>query len=79
MQLYTANYVDAVRGKGRAVYGQHHGVCLETQHFPSSMGADPASPFGRGACPILRPGAVYSHQVPFFFFIELSGTQVYEP
>ena len=63
VQLYTANYVDGVQGKGGALYGQHHGLCLETQHFPSSIGADPNTSFGKGACPILSPGSVYSHQV----------------
>ena len=36
LQLYTANYVDKIKGKGGQVYGKHSAVCLETQHFPDA-------------------------------------------
>ena len=36
VQLYTGNYLGGVKGKGGAVYNQHEGFCLETQHYPDS-------------------------------------------
>ena len=36
VQLYTGNFLDGVAGKDGAVYQQHGGLCLETQHFPDS-------------------------------------------
>ncbi|KAJ6421099.1 hypothetical protein OIU84_028473 [Salix udensis] len=33
VQFYTANYVNGVAGKDRAVYEKHSGLCLETQGF----------------------------------------------
>ncbi|MEA3212644.1 MAG: aldose 1-epimerase [Chthoniobacter sp.] len=36
VQLYTANGLNNVAGKGGATYGPHAGLCLETQHFPDS-------------------------------------------
>jgi aldose 1-epimerase len=36
MQLYTANGMRNLKGKGGKVYGRHHSFCLETQHFPDS-------------------------------------------
>ena len=36
VQLYTANYIDKVQGKGE--YGQWQGLCLETQTYPDSIG-----------------------------------------
>ena len=36
VQLYTGNFLDGtLTGKGGAVYRQHTGFCLETQHFPT--------------------------------------------
>lgn len=37
VQVYTANFLGERPGKGGAVYGPHHGVCLETQHFPDAV------------------------------------------
>jgi len=37
MQLYTGNYLESTMvGKGGKTYGERHGFCLETQHFPDS-------------------------------------------
>jgi aldose 1-epimerase len=36
VQLYTANYVDGIKGKEGIVYEKHSAVCLETQHFPDT-------------------------------------------
>ena len=44
VQLYTGNFLDGtLTGKGGAVYRQHTGFCLETQHFPDSVN-QPAFP-----------------------------------
>lgn len=36
IQVYTANHLSDVMGKGKAIYQSRHAVCLETQHFPDS-------------------------------------------
>lgn len=36
LQLYTGNYLNAVKGKNGTVYSRQCGVCLETQHYPDS-------------------------------------------
>jgi aldose 1-epimerase len=54
VQLYTANFLDgSLVGKGGAVYRQHSGFCLETQHFPDSVNKPKFPPI------ILRPGQTY--------------------
>jgi len=56
VQFYTGNFLDgSLRGKSGAAYKQHHGFCLETQHFPDSVN-QPSFP-----SIVLRPGAVYRH------------------
>ena len=37
MQLYTANHMDGIPGKGGAVYNARDAVCLETQGFPDAV------------------------------------------
>jgi aldose 1-epimerase len=54
MQFYTGNYLDgSLTGKGGRKYGQHSGLCLETQHFPDSPN-HPQFP-----STTLRPGEQY--------------------
>jgi aldose 1-epimerase len=37
IQFYSGNFLDGtMRGKAGTAYGQHSGLCLETQHFPDS-------------------------------------------
>ena len=37
LQLYAGNFLDgSLTGRGGARYRRHHGLCLETQHFPDS-------------------------------------------
>jgi aldose 1-epimerase len=36
VQLYTANHLRDLPGRGGAVYGPQAGLCLETQHYPDS-------------------------------------------
>ena len=56
IQFYSGNFLDgSLTGKNGIVYNQHHGFCLETQHFPDSPNqADFPST-------ILKPGEVYTH------------------
>mmetsp|Transcript_71773 Transcript_71773/g.149896 ORF Transcript_71773/g.149896 Transcript_71773/m.149896 type:complete len:432 (-) Transcript_71773:117-1412(-) len=70
VQFYSGNFLNAERGKEGAVYEQHNGLCLETQHFPNSISADPSSEFGQGACPILRPRAAYRHKLRYTFGVK---------
>lgn len=54
VQFYSGNFLDGtLTGKGGQVYRQHHGFCLETQHFPDSPN-QPQFP-----SVVLRPGQVY--------------------
>mmetsp|Transcript_36563 Transcript_36563/g.82806 ORF Transcript_36563/g.82806 Transcript_36563/m.82806 type:complete len:115 (-) Transcript_36563:1095-1439(-) len=56
VQFYTGNYLDGLLGRDGVRYGKHHGLCLETQHFPDSV--------NRAHFPsiILKPGdAPYRH------------------
>lgn len=62
VQFYTGNFLDgSITGKGGAVYHQHHGFCLETQHFPDSVN-HPAFPNT-----ILRPGQKFKSTTEFRF------------
>ena len=56
--------------KDCSAYGQWQGICLETQCFPSSVGAagEVNEKFRRGKCFILEPGGEdYGHTVSFEF------------
>ncbi|HEY5346863.1 MAG TPA: aldose epimerase family protein [Rhizomicrobium sp.] len=60
LQLYTANYLRALKGKG-VTYQPHAGFCLEAQHFPDSPN-QPQFP-----STILRPGEVYAARTEYRF------------
>lgn len=54
IQFYSGNFLDStLRGKRGVVYHQHHGFCLETDHFPDS----PNRPNFPSV--VLRPGQTY--------------------
>jgi len=62
VQLYCGNHLDgSLTGVGGAVYEQHTGLCLETQHFPDSIN-HPAFP-----SVVLRPGQVYKSTTTYKF------------
>ena len=61
VQLYTANFMNDLRGKGGAVYPKRGGVCLETQHFPDSPN-QPSFP-----STVLRPGETFRSTTTFTF------------
>lgn len=61
VQLYTANFMDNLKGKGGAVYPKRGAVCLETQHFPDSPNK-PSFP-----STVLRPGDTFRSTTEFAF------------
>jgi aldose 1-epimerase len=61
MQLYTANGMRGIEGKGGKDYGRHYGFCCETQHFPDS----PNKPHFPST--VLRPGQTYRSTTVFRF------------
>ena len=40
VQMYTANFLDGVKGKNGAVYEKRSAVCLETQYYPDAVHHD---------------------------------------
>ena len=66
VQFYTGNFLDgSLKGKGGAVYGQHAGLCLETQKFPNAINVP-----GWQDQVILRPGRTYRHLMVYAFAAE---------
>ena len=61
VQLYTANFMDNLKGKGGAVYPKRGAVCLETQHYPDSPNK-PEFP-----STVLRPGETFRSTTEFAF------------
>jgi len=68
VQLYTANGLGSRFRGGGEPYGPHHGVCLETQHFPDS----PNKP--QFPSTVLRPGERYHEVTVHRFSILPAGT-----
>ncbi|KAL6520364.1 hypothetical protein OROMI_032544 [Orobanche minor] len=63
LQLYTANYINGVKGKGGFVYQPHAALCLESQGFPDAVN-HPNFP-----SQIVYPGQKYEHSLLFSFSI----------
>jgi aldose 1-epimerase len=63
IQLYTANFLDGLHGKGRD-YKPRTAFCLEPQHYPDSPNK-PEFP-----STVLRPGEEYSTRTSFKFWVE---------
>ncbi|MCI4670227.1 MAG: galactose mutarotase [Bacteroidia bacterium] len=61
VQLYTANFLDGVIGKGGQVYKPYSAFCLETQHFPDSPNRD------EFPTTLLRPDQVYLQKTAYKF------------
>ena len=62
IQFYSGNFLDGtIKGKKGKTYGQHAGLCLETQHYPDS----PNKP--QWPSTILRPGEKYESYTEFRF------------
>lgn len=64
LQLYTANWMDEIKGKNGKSYEARSGFCLETQHFPDSPNQSgfPST--------FLKPGKVYESITSFRFGVE---------
>jgi aldose 1-epimerase len=58
VQFYSGNFLNGQKGKGGAVYGQHAGLCLETQKVPNAINL----PAWRNDV-ILKPGQRYEHHM----------------
>ena len=61
LQLYTANHLDGIKGKGDLVYHARDAFCLELQHFPDSPN-HPHFPTTQ-----LKPGATYRQTTEYRF------------
>jgi aldose 1-epimerase len=62
MQFYSGNFLNgSIVGEKGLVYQKHHGLCLETQHFPDS----PNHPEFPNT--ILRPGETYKQYTVYRF------------
>lgn len=64
LQFYTGNFLDGIAGKAGAVYGQYHGLCLETQRYPDAV-HHPSFPTA-----VLEPGATYRHIMVHRFSVQ---------
>ena len=64
LQVYTAGFLTERQGKNGAVYGKHHGVCLETQFWPDAVHHEDFP------SPVLRAGKVYRHKTVYRFEIK---------
>lgn len=61
LQLYTANFIDHIRGKLGVVYNAKEAVCFETQYFPDAPHHDnfPSS--------VLKAGEIYNKTTIYKF------------
>ncbi len=65
IQFYSGNFLDGtLKGKRGVVYQQHHGFCLETDHFPDSPNR-PTFP-----SVVLRPGETYTQTTVHTFSVQ---------
>ncbi len=65
IQFYSGNFLDgSLTGKDGIVYNQHHGFCLETQHFPDAPN-QPGFP-----STILEPGETYGYTTIYKFSVK---------
>ena len=65
VQFYSGNFLTgAYKGKTGAVYSQHTGLCLETQHYPDSPNK-PAFP-----STLLKPGETLHSETIFAFSVQ---------
>jgi aldose 1-epimerase len=57
IQFYSGNFLDGTKpGKAGVAYGQHAGLCLETQKFPNAVNVPAWKPQV-----VLEPGQTYRH------------------
>jgi aldose 1-epimerase len=63
VHLYIGNYLDGVRGKGGASYGQYQAACFETQYYPEAIR------FSHFPSPLLKAGEAYHSETSFRFSV----------
>jgi aldose 1-epimerase len=63
VQLYTANHLKELAGRGGRKYGPHAGLCLETQHYPDSPN------HSEFPSTVLRPGETFRSTTAFEFSV----------
>ena len=64
LQVYTANWVQDVKGKGGKLYDRQDAICMETQGFPNSPNV------AHFPSPLLRPDGKYDELSIFKFSVE---------
>ena len=64
MQVYTAGFLTPRKGKGGALYGPAHAVCLEPQFFPDAVHHE------NFPSPILRAGEAYRQSITCRFYVK---------
>lgn len=62
VQVYSAGFLTQRPGKGGAVYGQRHAICLEPQFFPDAVHHE------NFPSPVLRAGQEYRQTISYRFF-----------
>lgn len=61
VQLYTAGYMEMVRGKAGSIYGKQQGFCLEAQYTPNAINLP------KEVQPILKAGEKYDKTIIYEF------------
>lgn len=88
VQVYTSNYLNGESSSSSScddnnnkqllpAYGQWEGICLETQHFPDSIGVDTIlhPEFAKGKCVILTSDQpTYRHTIEYTIEYEATTT-----
>ena len=64
MQVYTAGFLTPRKGKGGALYGPAHAVCLEPRFFPDAVHHE------NFPSPILRAGEAYRQSITCRFYVK---------
>lgn len=62
VQVYSAGFLTQRAGKGGAVYGERHAICLEPQFFPDAVHHE------NFPSPVLRAGQEYRQTISYRFF-----------
>ena len=60
--VYSANGLEAEKGKGGCIYGRNWAICLETERFPNAVNQPHLRPQV-----LLQPGEIYTSATEFVF------------
>jgi aldose 1-epimerase len=64
MQLYSANGIEGQVGKGKTVYPDRSGFCLETQYFPNAINEP------KFVTPVFEAGVPYESRTVYRFSVQ---------